>query len=382
MVRDLLLQRKNRDLDFVIQGNFRSIVEEIADLKSADACFKERFQTAALKRGKLQMDFVLARREHYPYPGALPEVERGTLRQDLYRRDFTVNTLVLDLRPAFFGRLLDFFEGLSDLEKNKLRVLHEKSFFDDPTRIIRGLRLCVELNFLFAKKTAFLAEQALKADMFDDLSCARVLTEIKLLLVNPFTDFLLRFLARYPIFKLLGLEIKLEQSTVKLLIKLEEELASVNKKDYNIEEWLVRFAIICANKLSADIIEKMNLTTRQQKIVLFAVSKKLQELKKTESFLARVKMMERLNPEQLIILKIKTDKPGLKEEIDYYLDEIIKIKLKIDGYDLQEMGLAPGPVIKEVLSQVKKARIRGLIKGREEELAYARQIINKFNNEK
>ena len=167
IVRDLFLGRENRDIDVVVEGDAVGFAERIAAQRGLSVKTHKRFGTATIGGwNNLHVDIVTARSEHYPYPGALPVVRKGILKDDIFRRDFTLNALAVCINRDGFGRLVDLCGGRQDLRKGLVRVFHDRSFFDDPTRILRAVRFEQRFGFRMAPKTLRLLKQAV-ADRAD-----------------------------------------------------------------------------------------------------------------------------------------------------------------------------------------------------------------------
>jgi tRNA nucleotidyltransferase (CCA-adding enzyme) len=194
-VRDLLLAAqkqtlKLQDLDLVVDGFHQSadtgagveLAKELTKLHpEARLSVHGEFQTAALlwhkhpDLGSLWIDIATARTEFYPYPAANPEVEASSIRQDLYRRDFTINALAIRLTPPLAGQLLDFFDGLADLRSHQIRVLHANSFIEDPTRIYRAVRFAVRLNFQIESQTEEYIRYAISSGVYEQYPAKKIL---------------------------------------------------------------------------------------------------------------------------------------------------------------------------------------------------------------
>lgn len=183
VVRDLLLVRESRDLDVVVVGDGPGLAEALAVEAGGCARRHRAFGTASLITDKeLQVDLVTARRESYRRPGALPDVEPAGLLEDLRRRDFSVNCLAVALQPGRFGRLVDPLGGSEDLNRRVIRVLHDGSFVDDPTRIFRALRFSSRLGFDIEPGTGRLIDLARRRGAIATLSAARLRREVAALL--------------------------------------------------------------------------------------------------------------------------------------------------------------------------------------------------------
>ncbi|HJX27798.1 MAG TPA: CBS domain-containing protein, partial [Thermoanaerobaculia bacterium] len=186
LVRDLLLERENRDLDLVVEGDGLAFAARLAEAVGGRMREHRAFLTAVVVDPEgFHIDVATARTEHYRAPAALPEVQMSALRQDLFRRDFTVNTLAIRLGPDETPELIDYFGGRNDLKEKTLRVLHSLSFIDDPTRVLRAVRLELRLGFRLAAETRRLVDVALAEGAFDQLSGSRLRDELILLLDDP-----------------------------------------------------------------------------------------------------------------------------------------------------------------------------------------------------
>ncbi len=194
-VRDLALGTTPRELDVVVADDAAGFARELAGELQAfagenraerlETTFHERFRTALVSWPGGQIDVATRRSERYPAPGALPEIDIGTPEDDLRRRDFTINTLSIALNGPHLGFSNGAPEAAEDLDASVLRVLHERSFLDDPTRLMRMARYAARLGFEPDEQTARLAEQAIAAGALDTVSPARIGAELRLALAEP-----------------------------------------------------------------------------------------------------------------------------------------------------------------------------------------------------
>lgn len=185
VVRDMFLGHPNLDLDLVLEGDSIALAQELA-LTGGTIVTHHRFGTAKLRLGDFSIDITTARRETYAHPGALPTVRPGTIMDDLCRRDFTVNAMAICLTPDHFGELLDPYQGKGDLDEGILRVLHERSFIDDATRILRSLRYEQRLGFQFEPATAALLKRDVA--MLETISADRLRHELELILREDYPE--------------------------------------------------------------------------------------------------------------------------------------------------------------------------------------------------
>lgn len=200
VVRDLLLGISSYDLDIVVEGDAIALARAMTEDYGGRVRSHDRFGTAkwllsGVNRERLHLpreaadslpealDLVSARAEFYAHPSALPQVERGNLKLDLHRRDFTINTLALSLNAARFGDVYDYWGGLRDLEEKRIRVLHSISFVDDPTRILRAVRLEQRLGFAIESRTRDLI--GLAAPLLHRVSGDRIRHELEAIFAEP-----------------------------------------------------------------------------------------------------------------------------------------------------------------------------------------------------
>ena len=183
LVRDLYLGKDNVDVDLVIEGDGIEFSGIFAQRYRAEMRFYERFGTATLTfPAGFKIDVATARVETYDRPAALPTVRPGRIEDDLYRRDFTINAMAIALSPLTFGAVMDPFGGRADIEEKKIRVLHDRSFVDDPTRIFRALRFEGRLGFRMDESAQRLLQDALASGMLERLEDYRIATELTLIL--------------------------------------------------------------------------------------------------------------------------------------------------------------------------------------------------------
>ena len=183
MVRDLYLAKDNVDVDLVIEGDGIEFARVFAQRYRAELRFYERFGTATLVfPAGSKIDVATARVETYDHPAALPSVRPGRIEDDLYRRDFAINAMAIALSPLTFGEIMDPFGGRADIEEKKIRVLHDRSFIDDPTRIFRALRFEGRLGFRMDESAEQLMQDALASGMLERLEDYRIVTELTLIL--------------------------------------------------------------------------------------------------------------------------------------------------------------------------------------------------------
>ncbi|TFG92785.1 MAG: CCA tRNA nucleotidyltransferase [Syntrophobacterales bacterium] len=183
LVRDLFLQRETLDVDVVIEGDGIAFASRFSADHGAHLTIYEKFKTANLVfPGGSKVDVATARTEVYEHPAALPLVKPGSIRDDLFRRDFSINTLATCLNPGRFGELFDPFQAREDIRKGTIRILHDRSFVDDPTRIFRAVRFEKRFDFKIEDSTETLIRDAVSAGLIERLSGYRIASELRLVL--------------------------------------------------------------------------------------------------------------------------------------------------------------------------------------------------------
>ncbi len=378
-VRDLLLEKENFDLDFVIEGSAIELGDEIQ--KAYPGRLKvvarhERFQTATLEfycEEKREVDLSTARTEFYEYPAALPTVEPSRLEQDLLRRDFTINALAVCLNPGRFGALVDYFGGMQDIRDRVIRILHPFSFIEDPTRIIRAARFAARLGFQLEPKSKEQARRAIAMGIFDDLGGARIRTELKLILASPHRVSALDLLGDLG-GKLRYLDAELEYGLpVRSLLRRAERLL----EHYPVEEnWLVHLGLLIAglpkDRLEA-CLERLQLQVDHKQKILCGlrlpeqIGEPEEEPKRSQIY----RLFHGQAKESLAIAACLA-RPGslTRRMIKLYLEQLGNTAIELTGSDLLKLGFAQGPLLGRVLESLLDARLDGKIKTRDDELAY------------
>ncbi|HID56203.1 TPA: CCA tRNA nucleotidyltransferase, partial [Candidatus Poribacteria bacterium] len=218
-VRDLILGVPNLDLDVTVEGDGRRFAEVLARKMGGDVISYDRFGTATLSLGEgpiERMDVVTARRERYPHPGALPEVEPATIREDLFRRDFTINAMAMALNPNRFGQIVDFYGGLRDLRGKIIRVMHDMSFIDDPTRLFRCVRFEARYDFTVEPHTSSLFRRAIDEGMPLRVSRQRIWHEMKLILAEDLPEKPIRRMSEVGLLRFISPDLEVSDETIRL----------------------------------------------------------------------------------------------------------------------------------------------------------------------
>ncbi|MBW2709758.1 MAG: CBS domain-containing protein [Deltaproteobacteria bacterium] len=378
LVRDIFLKFENLDVDVVIEGNGIKFAREFAKKHSARVRSHQKFGTAVLifKDG-FKVDVVTARIEYYKSPGAPPIVETSSLKLDLYRRDFTMNTLAVSLNKRSFGTLLDYFGAQKDIKDKALRVLHNLSFVEDPTRMFRAIRFEQRFGFTIGKLTLALMKTAAKMDWTDSLASRRILGELKLILKeeNP-----IRALVRLNEFKLLQFaspHINLNDAIKSLLEEINEVIAWYHLLflEEPITEWKVYWYGLTSgidtdifkrltHEIGAECLSPRGMAEQQLMDSLFRFD---------GTDYALFAMLRSHDTEMLLYLMAKAKNERMKRLISNFFTQLKGKTIRLNGDDLLKMGFTSGPIFKEIFERLLEARINRLTLTKEDEIALVKQ---------
>ncbi|HEX7004143.1 MAG TPA: CBS domain-containing protein [Trueperaceae bacterium] len=357
-VRDALLGRALVDLDLVLEGfAAETLVGRLQRKLGGSMTFHASFGTSTLTLPSgLAVDVAGAREEYYRHPGALPQVTPSSIRKDLSRRDFTINTIAVRLFPLP-PELIDPFDGLRDLERKTLRTLHPLSFDEDPTRILRGARLAGRLNFDLAASARNQATQALAGEALAKVSGSRLRAELELTLAEPRVTPALGILDSLGAMqKVYGLEFD-ESLTGRLdELRTKEEVPDI--------AYLLALLLGNTAGRAAAHVEEFHWPRR-----LLASRENL--VRAAEEDDVSDEWLESADEAQRSVAKALS--PALAARVEAF--EEAPRRRKVRGRDVLELGLPPGPEVGEILSQVARARQHGRVNSFEEELELARRRV-------
>ncbi len=399
-VRDLILRVKNLDLDIAVEGEGIKFAEILSGKLNADLIRHRRFGTATIMLKKhLKVDVATARREYYPEAAHLPEVICGVLKDDLMRRDFTINAMAISINRQDFGRFIDCFGGKQDLADKKIRILHKLSFIDDPTRILRAVRFEQRYNFKIEQETLKLLREANELKMLEKVSRERLRDELILILkeVRPLK----------PLNRIKGLiGFDFIKSGLSLSKKSSEFLKSVEKqinwfkmkypKRRQLDAWLIYFIVLIdpININNVKLICKKFAFRRGEEKRILAYKKLsakiIKELSRDKIKPSGVfRLLEPLSYEVIILIKAKFSRRSgnpqnagkgfnIQKHIEGFFEVYNGTHLYISGMDLHKLGLAPGPYYKKIFHRVLNAKLNGLVKTKKEELELIDKIAKRI----
>ncbi len=380
LVRDVLLRRENLDVDIVIEGDGIKFAQEFAEHYDARVRSHPKFGTAVLIFSDgFKVDVATARMEYYESPGALPIVETSSLKLDLYRRDFTINTLAIKLNKRSYGTLIDYFGAQEDIKEKVLRVLHNLSFVEDPTRVLRAIRFEQRFGFKIGRLTLALIKNAVKINCFKDLSGRRLFLELKLILKEQDPIKAIERMNEFDLLQLISPEIRLTKDLRRLLEEIRKVIAWHNLLylEEPFEQWKVYWHGLSSSldtKALAALVQRMGILGPKD---LRMIPKRQDEEKLLDLLYKfdadNYRLYTLLLPydtETLLYLMAKTGSEKIRRLISNYFTRLKGTRIQLRGRDLVHMGLEPGPVFKEIFDSLLEARLNNLIKTREDEVKF------------
>jgi tRNA nucleotidyltransferase (CCA-adding enzyme) len=384
-VRDLLLEVADKDMDLAVVGDGMAFADAYVGRYGGRLVCYRRFATALMVLpGGIKLDVVSARHEKYEHPGALPTIKPGPLWHDLYRRDFTINSMAIQLSGRHFGRLLDPFGGRRDLDRGAIEVMHNLSFVDDPTRMIRAVRFEGRYGFRISPRTRHLFQGAAAAHMLDRISGQRLREELLILLREPKPLPAIRRLDHLGVWESLHGDLKLSQDRIDLLARIGRHLSRWRDRwpDERVSGWMA-YLVGLFSSLSFPQAERLAdriALQRRARETLGMAQRYGDEVIKSLSAPHRppnsvlYQILHRFPAEVLIYFMALGRRRAITGRIIYYRSRLHDVRLDIDGQDLKEMGLDPGIAFGQILDSVLMAKLDGRANDRREQLALARRL--------
>jgi len=384
-VRDLLLRVENFDVDIVVEGDGIRLAEEFEKKYPCRIRTHKKFGTAIiLLPDGLKVDVATARWEFYDSPAALPTVERASIKTDLYRRDFTVNTLAIQLNPKAFGELIDFFGGVKDVKEKVIRVLHNLSFVEDPTRVFRAIRFEQRFGFQIGKHTQNLMKNAVKVGFLERLSGGRVLSEIILILQEEDPLPALKRMRDFNLFHLVHPSLKFDEQAEVLFEQIRHVISWFDLLflEQRYERWLIYFyglidflkegerEALCQRLAMNEKLEKRvlegKLQADQTLLQIFSWINTDRRPKRSEIY----DVLDPLSTESKLFMMAKTTQVATRRYVSLYFTQLKDTKPLLRGKDLIQMGMKSGPLIKRALTGLLKARLDEQVITRQDEMEY------------
>jgi tRNA nucleotidyltransferase (CCA-adding enzyme) len=372
----------------VVEEDGIGFAREAARLFGCRLRIYKKFGTAVLIfPDGTKVDVATARLEYYDSPAALPTVELTSIKRDLYRRDFTVNALAIRLNEAHFGELVDFFGALQDIKEKTIRVLHSLSFVEDPTRIFRAFRFEQRLGFHLGKHTQSLIRNAINMGFLEKLSGGRVFSELLLILKEDDPAPVLRRLGEYGLLRIINPNLTFTQDRAAIFERIRNILLwyRLLYLEDRYDQWLIYFLGLLDGLSEAKvgtILDRFALRGKNRRRIVEARrsgQKALMVLHQKRAGKRRPKasevydVLEPLSTEAKLFIMAKTEDEERKKDISLYFTSLRNVKTNLRGRDLIAMGFEPGPLFREIIDTLLRARLDQKLKTKEDEVDFVRR---------
>ncbi len=390
-VRDLLLGVDNLDLDLTVEGDGIFFAERFARAQGGRIRSHPTFGTAVvvLPNG-CKLDVASTRLEYYESPGVLPTVERSSLRHDLYRRDFTINTLAICINSDRFGMVTDFFGGQQDILQRTVRVLHNLSFVEDPTRVFRAIRFEQRLSFRIAPHTENLIRSTVRMKVLERVGGVRLFNELVQILNEQEPLGAVRRMAMLGLLPFIHPQLKLTPETERAVTESSRILTWFRLLYLNdpCQQWQVYFLALCERLSHGEFQETCRLLSMPARFIHQLFGHRQRALALLDRLQRRLKRAQELRNseihdtfhdlplEMLLYLAARTLSEQIRRLVSLYITRLRHVRRELDGTALKELGLAPGPGFSLIMKRLLEARLDGEVASVEEERALARRLIS------
>lgn len=380
-VRDIVMGRPSADLDLTVVGDGVAYAQALAVHLKAQVTTHPQFGTATLLlRDGLRLDVATARRERYVHPAALPEVFPGTIDEDLFRRDYSINAMAIRIAPRN-GELLDPFGGLTDLKKGILRVLHAESYRDDPTRILRGTRYAARYRFRFSPRDQELIQNALAEGVLRRLSGDRLFREFTLVLSEPAPEAALKVLRDRGVLEAVDPALAPDQNVMVQMRRVRRAWERYRRLRIGPNVFLWRVCLlVLLRSVPAAVRRRVGGRLGVKGAAVDGLLGALRDLAVLETQLGATSLREsRLHhllhgvSADLHVLLWASRVRRVRERVERYLTHLRSVRPALTGRDLKRFGFRPGPAYGRILDQLLTGRLEGRLKSRDEEIAFLRR---------
>lgn len=383
LVRDILLKRDNLDVDIVVEGDGIRFAHAFAEGKEVRVRSHRKFATAVLVfPDGFKVDVATARLEYYESPAAPPVVETSSLKMDLYRRDFTINTLAVKLNPKNFGTLIDFFGGQKDIKEGVIRVLHNLSFVEDPSRVLRAIRFEQRFGFKIGKLTLSLIRNAVKIDCFRELSGKRLFMELKLILKEEDPRKGVERMARLDLLRFVSPHLEESDKLLSLFDEIKKVVAwyQLLYLEEVFRPWKVYWYGFISG-LGQDALDELG----RRLGFTDPESRRLMDQRKSEELLLTrlfrfngdnyhlYTLLAPYDTEMLLYVMAKAGNEKVKRLISRYFTRLRDTRVLLTGKDLIAMGYEPGPHFSRIFERLLEARLNNRVRTKAGEKRFVRR---------
>jgi tRNA nucleotidyltransferase (CCA-adding enzyme) len=393
-VRDLLLGIENLDMDVTVEGDGIFFAECFAATCGCRVRSHPTFGTAVviLSDGS-KIDVASTRLEYYESPGVLPTVERSSLRHDLYRRDFTINTLAFCINNNRFGLMTDYFGGWQDIRKRTVRVLHNLSFVEDPTRVFRAIRFEQRLEFVIAPHTENLLRSTVRMGVVSKVSGRRLLNELVLILMEKEPLGAIERMAGLGLLPSIHPNLKFAPETGRVVHETAQVLTwfRLLYLDDPCQQWQVYLLALCDGLRHEEFEDACRRLAVPGRVISRVFGQRRHALGMLEALQRRIRRgpeirnseiygwFRDLSLEALLYLAASANQEGVKRFVSLYLTRLRQVQCSLNGEALKSLGLLPGPEFRSIMNRLLAARLDGEICSHDEEHALAVKLITLKN---
>ena len=396
-VRDLLLKQPNQDCDISVEGSAIPFAKALAEELGGRVRVHEKFNTAIVFYtdsfgNESHLDIATARLEYYERPAALPTVELSSIKMDLYRRDFTINALAVQLNKAYFGRLIDPFGGQRDLRNKLIAILHSLSLVEDPTRMLRAVRFEQRFAFRISPQTERLIKNALKLAMVEKLSGTRLFNELKHIFDEKKVTPCFARMQELGILPQIHPALRLVPGRLELMNATEDAIKwyCLQNPGAKLRTWVPFMLTLCGNAKYQEaraLVERLGFTQRERteflqlretikglvpRLAALDENKEIEPIRPSQLYF----LLHSIAPEGLVFLMARYgDQNSITEHVALYITRLQGTRLKITGDDLQSLGEKPGPLFRETLRAVLEACLDGKTLTKREQLSFANEYM-------
>lgn len=385
-VRDLIMQRYNYDVDLVIEGDGLVFAEEFTRRFGKRYRPFPKFGTAyMILKNSRKIDVATARTEFYAESGSLPEVAYSSIRNDLYRRDFTINSLAVNINPKEFGVLHDYFGGRRDIRLGIIRVLNNMSFMEDPIRILRAIRFEQRFGFTIEEKTLHLLSKSLELKSLKNVSVERIRTELIISCQKGAAETFFMRLEELGILKAININLEFTAHKREICKRIYEFFIWYTNSfpTEKPERWIC-YHLALLEGLTLRTRLKIARQLKYSKIFVDSLSKTYHFIEEHLISIERIEdegeigvLLKTMNAESIIYVSAYTENPDIKKKIVRYLTRSRFITTELNGKDLMEMGIPEGTQIGEILSELWKHKVDKELPDREAEIRFVKEYTGK-----
>jgi tRNA nucleotidyltransferase (CCA-adding enzyme) len=384
LVRDVFLKRENLDVDIVVEGDGINFARTCAENLEVRVRSHRKFGTAVLIfPNGFKVDVATARMEYYESPAAPPIVETSSLKMDLFRRDFTINTLAVKLNESDYGTLVDHFGGQKDLKEKVIRVLHNLSFVEDPTRILRAIRFEQRFGFKIGKLTLALIKNAVSINCFEGLSGRRLYLELKLLLMEQEPFRAIERMNELDLLQFISPDIKYTSRSKKLFAEIKGVISwfDLLYLEESYEPWKVYWYGLTSflnPKAIQNMAERMQMADQEsqrllsQRMGITHLTDQLFRFKRNNNY-DLYTLLSQYDTEILLYMMARTTSKKVKKMISNYFTKLKGTTVILKGKDLKGMGFQPGVIYKEIFNNLMEARLNNIVSTKKDEISFVKK---------